>query len=182
MTWNILWNSMTSTSSVFTELANAMKYGGGFLYNLVFNEWRHCVSQNEVLGRLCYITLFSPSDVTAFHRITDQCQTWTLYRNIGENVLANRILKRSDLSNQYQSTYNEFRSTETALKKVEKDIILNIDEGSGTALPLLDLSAAFHTLDHRSVSPISCQLDMLSMVSPLSSLFLTRQVVNRRWI
>ena len=23
-----------------------MKYGGGFLYNLVFTEWRHCVSQN----------------------------------------------------------------------------------------------------------------------------------------
>ena len=37
---------MTSTSFVFTELANTMKYGGGFLYNL-----------------------FSPSDVTAFHRM-----------------------------------------------------------------------------------------------------------------
>ena len=60
---------MTSTSFVFTELANTMKYGGGFLYNLVFTEWRHCVSQNEIWGRECYITLFSPSDVTAFHRI-----------------------------------------------------------------------------------------------------------------
>ena len=60
---------MTSTSFVFTELANTIKYGGGFLYNLVFNEWRHCVSQNEVCGRGCYITLFSPSDVTAFHRV-----------------------------------------------------------------------------------------------------------------
>ena len=65
----ILWNSMTSTFFVFTELANAMKYGGGFLYNLVFTEWRHFVSQNEVWGRGYYITLFSPSDVTAFHRI-----------------------------------------------------------------------------------------------------------------
>ena len=65
----ILWNSMTSTFFVFTNLANTMKYGGGFLYNLVFTEWRHCVSQNEVWGRECYITLFSPSDVTAFHRI-----------------------------------------------------------------------------------------------------------------
>ena len=42
----ILWNSMTSTSFVFTELTNTMKYGGG-----------------------SYITLFWPSDVTAFHRI-----------------------------------------------------------------------------------------------------------------
>ena len=39
---------MTSTSFVFTELANTMKYGGGFLDNLVFTEGRHCVSQNEV--------------------------------------------------------------------------------------------------------------------------------------
>ena len=39
----ILLNSMTSISFVFTELANTMKYGGGFLYNLVFTEWRHCV-------------------------------------------------------------------------------------------------------------------------------------------
>ena len=67
--WLILWNSMTPTSFVFTELANTIRYGGGFLYNLVFTEWRHCVSQNEVWGRGCYITLFSPSDVTAFHRI-----------------------------------------------------------------------------------------------------------------
>ena len=66
--WSTLWNSMTSTSFVFTKLANTMKYGGGFLYNLVFTEWRHCVSQNEVWGRGCYITLFSPNDVTAFHR------------------------------------------------------------------------------------------------------------------
>ena len=62
---SILWNSI---SFVFTELANTMKYGEGsyitlfspsdvtafyrmkygegMLYNLVFTEWRHCVSQN----------------------------------------------------------------------------------------------------------------------------------------
>ena len=37
---------MTPTSCVFTDLANTMKYGEG-----------------------SYITLFSPSDVTAFHRM-----------------------------------------------------------------------------------------------------------------
>ena len=56
---------MILTSFVFTELANTMKYGGGVLYNLVFTELRHGVSQNEVWGRGSYITLFSPSDVTA---------------------------------------------------------------------------------------------------------------------
>ena len=60
---------MTSKSFVFTDLANTMKYGEGFLFNLVFTAWRHCVSQNEVWGKGCYIPFFSPSDVTAFHRI-----------------------------------------------------------------------------------------------------------------
>ena len=74
---------MTSTSFVFTELANTMKYGRGFLYNLVFTEWRHCVSQNEVWGRGCYITLFLPSDVTAFHRIRNNesiCEADVMYK------------------------------------------------------------------------------------------------------
>ena len=60
----ILWNSRTLTSFVFTELASTMKYGEGVLYNLVFTEWHHWVSHNEVKGRGSYITLFSPSDVT----------------------------------------------------------------------------------------------------------------------
>ena len=69
-----MWNSMTSTSFIFTKLANTMKYGAGFLYNLVFTEWRHCVSQSEVWVMGCYITLFSPSDVTAFHRNVLYCK------------------------------------------------------------------------------------------------------------
>ena len=67
-----------------------------------------------------------------------------------EKVIANRIrshLERNDLSNQYQSAYKKLHSTETALLKVENDIILNMDEGRVTALTLLDLSAAF---DHSS--------------------------------
>ena len=42
--------------------------GEGSYITLFLTEWRHCVSQNKVWGRGCYITLFSPSDVTAFHR------------------------------------------------------------------------------------------------------------------
>ena len=72
---------MTSTSFVFTELANTKKFGGGFLYNLVFTEWRHCVSQNEACGRGCYITLFSPSDVIEFHIICNTLRC-VVIRNI----------------------------------------------------------------------------------------------------
>ena len=72
-----------------------------------------------------------------------------------EKVIANRIrshLERNDLSNQYQSAYNKFHSTETALHMVVNDIILNIDEERVTAFTLLDLSAAFDTLDYSSIT------------------------------
>ena len=69
-------------------------------------------------------------------------------------VIANRIrshLERNNLSNQYQSAYKKFHSTETALLKVENDIILNMDEDRVTALTLLVLSAAGPQQDHQSL-------------------------------
>ena len=47
-----------------------------------------------------------------------------------------------------QSSYRQFHSTETALLKVHNDIILNMDQQEVTLLVLLDLSAAFDTIDH----------------------------------
>ena len=47
-----------------------------------------------------------------------------------------------------QSAYKEFQSTETALLKLHNDVTLNIDKGKVTTLTLLDLSAAFATIDH----------------------------------
>ena len=74
-----------------------------------------------------------------------------------EKVIANRIrshLETNDILkiNQYQRAYKKFHSTETALLKIENGIILNMDEGSVTALTLLDLSAAFDTLNHSSIT------------------------------
>ena len=55
------------------------------------------------------------------------------------------------LSNQVQSAYKRFHSTETALLKIHNDIICNMDNGKVTALTLLDLSAAFDTIDHSTL-------------------------------
>ena len=55
------------------------------------------------------------------------------------------------LSNHEQSAYKSFHSTETALLKIHNDIICNMDNGKVTALTLLDLSAAFDTIDHSSL-------------------------------
>ena len=47
-----------------------------------------------------------------------------------------------------QSAYRQFHSTETALLKVMNDLLLSVDRGEAVILALLDLSAAFDTIDH----------------------------------
>ena len=42
-------------------------------------------------------------------------------------------------------------STETALVKVKNDIMVHLDQGNRVALLLLDMSAAFDTLDHSTL-------------------------------
>ena len=48
----------------------------------------------------------------------------------------------------HQSSYRQFHSTATALLKVQSDILSNMDKQEVTLLVLLDLSAAFDTVDH----------------------------------
>ena len=48
-----------------------------------------------------------------------------------------------------QSAYKKSHSTETALIKVHNDIVTAMDSGHSVILVLLDLSAAFDTVDHR---------------------------------
>ena len=48
-----------------------------------------------------------------------------------------------------QSAYKKHHSTETALLKVKSDIQQNFEDGNVTCLVLLDLSAAFDTVNHK---------------------------------
>ena len=51
----------------------------------------------------------------------------------------------------FQSAYRAFHSTETALIKVQNDIMTEIDSKRVVLLTLLDLSAAFDTVDHNTL-------------------------------
>ena len=60
----------------------------------------------------------------------------------------NEHLKINNLTDDRQSAYKKYHSTETLLTKVQNDIMRSLDKGEVVLLVLLDLSAAFDTIDH----------------------------------
>ena len=65
-----------------------------------------------------------------------------LFEHINEHIA------HEGISNENQSAYRVFHSTETALLKIQNDIATSMDKGAAVGLVLLDLSAAFDTIDH----------------------------------
>ena len=61
----------------------------------------------------------------------------------------NAHLQRHGLIPEHQSAYRRCHSTETAMLKVLSDAYVAADAGRVTLLSLLDLSAAFDTVDHQ---------------------------------
>ena len=70
---------------------------------------------------------------------------------ITERVVASRINKYVEhykLLEISQSAYRKYHSTETAILKIQNDILTSLNNKKMTALILLDLSAAFDTINH----------------------------------
>ncbi len=57
-------------------------------------------------------------------------------------------LNERNLFDKFQSRFRQSHSTETALLRVSNDILLSSDAGRCSILVLLDLSAAFDTVNH----------------------------------
>ena len=71
-----------------------------------------------------------------------------------ESAVSNQTHNHICINNLYppnQSSYRKNYSTETALLRVKNDILLNLNKQHVTLLVLLDLSAAFDTVDHNVV-------------------------------
>ena len=78
-----------------------------------------------------------------------------------ERVAAKQTLNyhtSNGLLSKFQSAYRCFHSTETALIRVFNDILVALDNHQEVVLVLLDLSAAFDTIDHSALlSRLQCR-------------------------
>ena len=102
---------------------------------------------NKLLPSLFSKNHLSNDDLNNFRPISNL----NFISKILEKVVASRIqshLSSNSLSSSFQSAYRIFHSTETTLLKIHNDLILAMDRGEVTSLILLDLSAAFDTVDH----------------------------------
>ena len=59
----------------------------------------------------------------------------------------NSYMHDNNLNEKYKSGYKELPSTDTALVCVTNDVLHSVDENKRILLVLLDLSAAFDTMD-----------------------------------
>ena len=89
--------------------------------------------------------------------MTEKCLKYRLVSNLSflskviEKVISIRILGHildNNMVDSFQSAYRAGHSCETALLRVYNDIVTTVGKGNGSFLVLLDLSAAFDTIDH----------------------------------
>ena len=88
-----------------------------------------------------------PSELKNYRPVSNiSFMSKVIERIVSKQIVA--YLQANDLLPCLQSAYRKHHSTETALLKVLSDTFLAADAGSVTLLGLLDLSAAFDTVDH----------------------------------
>ena len=106
------------------------------------NQWKTAIV-NPLLKKREVAPIFHnlrPISILAFiSKVTERTVANQIQRHMTENKLYPLL---------QSALWQEPQQTETALLKVKNDLLFNMDKGHVSLLVLLDLSAAFDTVDH----------------------------------
>ena len=135
----------------------------------MFSESHVPLSMKEVIVRP--VLKKSSLDVDTLSSYRPVSNLTQVSKCLGKVIAQQLIGHTSDMTELYQSTYKSNHSTETALIAVCNDMKRAFDNRKGTALVMIDLSAAFNTITFTSENQkqIWYISQCIKMVSVLSS-------------
>ena len=123
-------------SSYMLNIINMSLSSGVFPESFKTAIVRPCM-KNDSLDKNNFSSYRPISNLSFFSKILEKCALIQLVQ----------FLNTHDLFCKVQSAYRQFHSCETALTKVSNDILINLDYNHSTFIIMLDLSAAFDTID-----------------------------------
>ena len=130
-------NILLSTLMIITTIINMCLSSGKFPSDL----------KSAIVLPLLKKSTLDPEVMKNFRPVSNL----TFLSKIIEKIIASRLLAHmsfNGLLDKFQLVYKRFHSTETALLRVQNDLLMAVDKGKRVFLVLLDLSAAFDTVDH----------------------------------
>ena len=133
---NIL-RELPSLIPIITHIINLSLLSGYFPSEL----------KSAIVKPLLKKSTLDPDDFQNFRPVSNL----SFLSKVIEKVVVAQLLKhleKNNLLDKMQSAYKSGHSTETALLRVHNDIMMAVDKKKHVFLVLLDLSAAFDTVDH----------------------------------
>ena len=134
-----------------SKIAVAFEAAAPFIASLVNKYIEECIFVTSEKVALLRPLLKKPGldveDMNSFRPVSNL----SFLSKIVERAMLDQLLpflEENKIIPKNQSAYRQFHSTETALCKIHNDLVTNACSGKASLLVLLDLSAAFDTVDH----------------------------------
>ena len=126
-------NIVESITTIINDSLSSGIVPSSFKHALVKPLLKKCNLDNEVLKNYRPV-----SNLSFISKILEKIVS----------IQINKHLSTNKLLESHQSAYRKHHNTETALLKIFNDLLLSADQKKISVLVLLDLSAAFDTIDH----------------------------------